>query len=260
MEYGKGAINRRNAGFGGGTRDPWGRRDFARAARLTPSSAGENGVRSKTPFVACRIRRSRGGFEAISRRAARRGSGGFPSSGNRCSGMRYAVRVLAIPMWLCLIGTCAAETMTIREYSARWAHFYADVYRVPWELVEAVIQAESSWDPLAVSRKGAAGLMQLMPETAARFGVKDVFAIPENIRGGVAYLAFLINLFRGDLRLVAAEYQDGESSILSRGLEYSSREVYRYVTLVLRLYNAKRARHLIAQLEPAAERRSHALK
>src|SRR5260370_5158319 len=128
MEYGKGAIDRRNAGFGSGPRDPWGRRDFARAARLTPSTVGKNRVRSETPFVACRIRRSRGGFEAISRRAARRGSGGFPSSGNRGSDMRYVVRVLAIPMWLWLIGTCAAEPMAVREYSARCAHQYADVY------------------------------------------------------------------------------------------------------------------------------------
>ncbi len=174
--------------------------------------------------------------------------------------MKHAVRLLVVAFCLCFAGACAAETMTVREYSERWAHYYADVYRVPRELVEAVIQAESSWDPLAVSRKGAAGLMQLMPETAVRFGVKDVFAIPENIRGGVAYLAFLINLFRGDLRLVAAAYQAGESSILSRGLEYSSREVYQYVTRVLRLYGAKRAQHPAGQLEPTAERRSHALK
>jgi soluble lytic murein transglycosylase-like protein len=173
--------------------------------------------------------------------------------------MRYVVRVLAIPMWLCLIGTCAAETMTVREYSARWAHYYADVYRVPRELVEAVIQAESNWDPLAVSRKGAAGLMQLMPKTAAKFGVRDLFAVPDNIRGGVAYLAFLIRLFRGDLRLVTAAYLTGESPILSRGLEYSSPEVFLYVSRVLRLYSAKRAQHLTAKLQPAAERRSNAL-
>lgn len=174
--------------------------------------------------------------------------------------MKHVIRLLVVTFCLCFAGACAAKTMTVREYSERWAYYYADVYRVPRELVEAVIQAESSWDPLAVSPKGAAGLMQLMPETAARFAVKDVFAIPENIRGGVAYLAFLINLFRGDLRLVAAAYQAGESSILSRGLEYSSREVYQYVTRVLRLYGAKRARHPADWLEPTAEKRSHAPK
>lgn len=173
--------------------------------------------------------------------------------------MKYAVRVLAILMWLCLIGTCAAETMTVREYSARWAHYYADVYGVPREFVEAVIQAESDWDPLAVSRKGAAGLMQLMPKTATRFGVRDCFVIPDNIRGGVAYLAFLLRLFRGDLRLATAAYLTGESPILLRGLEYSSREVFQYVSRVLRLYSAKRAQHLTAKLLPAAGRRSNVL-
>src|SRR5258707_11550686 len=156
--------------------------------------------------------------------------------------MKHAVRLLVAAFCLCFAGACAADKMTVRECSERWAHYYADVYRVPRELVEAVIQAESSWDPLAVSRKGAAGLMQLMPKTAARFGVKDVFAIPENIRGGVAYLAFLINLFRGDLRLVAAAYQAGQSSILSPGREYSSREVH--------LYLPRRAGPVEAELAP----------
>jgi len=59
---------------------------------------------------------------------------------------------------------------------------------VPVELVDAVIQVESGWNPFAVSMKGAAGLMQLMPATAIRFGVHDRFNIEENIRGGVAYL------------------------------------------------------------------------
>src|SRR5258707_14604085 len=116
--------------------------------------------------------------------------------------MKHAVRLLVAAFCLCFAGACAAETMTVREYSERWAHYYADVYRVPRELVEAVIQSESSWDPLAVSRKGAAGVLQFMPENAARFGGKDVFSIPENIPGGVGYLTFLINLLRGGLRVV----------------------------------------------------------
>src|SRR5258707_15740743 len=115
--------------------------------------------------------------------------------------MKHAVRLLVAAFCLCFAGACAAETMTVREYSERWAHYYADVYRVPRELVEAVIQSESSWDPLAVSRKGAAGLMELIPETATRFGGKEGFSIPQNNPGGVAYLAFLINLFRGGLTL-----------------------------------------------------------
>ncbi len=115
----------------------------------------------------------------------------------------------------------AAEPAGEREFSARCAAFYASSYQIPVELVDAIIQVESAWNPRAVSAKGAAGLMQLMPATAIRFGVRNRFDIEENIRGGVAYLAWLIQLFNGDLRLAVAAYQVGESQILSRGLAYS---------------------------------------
>ncbi len=143
----------------------------------------------------------------------------------------------------------AAEPTSVQEFSARCAAFYASAFEVPVELVDAVIQVESGWNPLAVSRKGAAGLMQLMPATAVRFGVRDRFNAEENIRGGVAYLAWLIRLFKGDLRLAVAAYQVGESQILSQGLAYSSREVFDYVSRVAQLYRAMRretARRLTA--------------
>ena len=136
--------------------------------------------------------------------------------------------------------TWAAEPTRVQKFSARCAAFYASAFEVPVELVDAVIQVESGWSPYAVSGKGAAGLMQLMPETAIRFGVRDRFNIQENIRGGVAYLAWLIRLFKGDLRLAVAAYQVGELQILSRGLAYSSREVFDYVSRVAQLYRAMR--------------------
>jgi len=135
---------------------------------------------------------------------------------------------------------CAAEPTSVQEFSARYAALYASAFAVPVELVDAVIQVESGWNPLAVSSKGAAGLMQLMPATAVRFGVRDRFNIEENIRGGVAYLAWLIRRFKGDLRLAVAAYQVGESQILSRGLAYSSQEVFDYVSRVAQLYRTLR--------------------
>lgn len=128
----------------------------------------------------------------------------------------------------------------MREFSTRCAAFYASAFEVPVELVDAIIQVESGWNAYAVSKKGAAGLMQLMPATAIRFGVRDRFNIEENIRGGVAYLAWLIHLFREDLRLAVAAYQVGESQILLEGLAYSSREVFNYVSRVAQLYRAMR--------------------
>lgn len=144
----------------------------------------------------------------------------------------------------------AGDPTSVHDFSERCAASYASAFEVPVELVEAVIQVESGWNPYAVSSKGAAGLMQLMPATAIRFGVPDRFNIEENIRGGVAYLAWLIRLFKGDLRLAVAAYQVGESQILSRGLAYSSREVFDYVSRVAQLYRAMRretARRLAAQ-------------
>jgi len=134
----------------------------------------------------------------------------------------------------------ATQTTRVQEFSAQCAALYASAFEVPVELVDAVIQVESGWNPYAVSMKGAAGLMQLMPATAIRFGVHDRFNIEENIRGGVAYLAWLIRLFKGDLRLAVAAYQVGESQILSRGLAYSSQEVFEYVSRVAQVYRAMR--------------------
>ena len=127
------------------------------------------------------------------------------------------------------------------RWSVKCAAVYASAYGLPVELVDAVIQVESGWNRYAVSNKGAAGLMQLMPATALRFGVRDRFDIEENIRGGVAYLAWLIRLFQGDLRLALAAYNAGESLVLLRGLELSSPEIVGYVDHVAQVYRALRA-------------------
>lgn len=128
------------------------------------------------------------------------------------------------------------------QWSVQCAAIYASAYGLPVELVDAVIQVESGWNRYAVSDKGAAGLMQLMPSTALRFGVRDRFNIEQNIRGGVAYLAGLIRLFQGDLRLALAAYNAGESLVLRRGLRISSPEIVAYVDRVAHVYRAMRNR------------------
>ena len=149
-------------------------------------------------------------------------------------------RALPFVVLLSASATWAGLPKRVQEFSAQRAEFYASAFDVPVELVDAVIQVESGWNPYAVSRKGAVGLMQLMPRTAVRFGVLDRFDIDENVRGGVAYLAWLLRLFHGDLRLAVAAYQAGEAAILLRGLAYRSREVFLYVSRVAQLYRAGR--------------------
>jgi len=80
-------------------------------------------------------------------------------------------------------------------------------------LIRAIIHAESAFNPNAVSRVGAQGLMQLMPATATRFGVTSAFDPADNIKGGVSYLAWLLKRFDGDERRVAAAYNAGEGAV-----------------------------------------------
>ena len=150
-----------------------------------------------------------------------------------------------------LVGTARAhvpDARPSRDVSARWAKYYAAVYQVPVELVAAIIDEESGWNPYAVSNKGAAGIMQLMPATAVRFGVRNRFLVQENIRGGVAYLAWLKQKFNGDLRLITAAYYVGECTISSRGLEYSSPDVQGYVKRVAQRYRVRRVLRARCQL------------
>lgn len=125
---------------------------------------------------------------------------------------------------------------TDRAVAERWANYWAGQYGIAPELVRALIEVESAWKANAVSNKGAAGLMQLMPGTAREFGVRNRFDIAENTRAGVAYLARLLTEFRGDWRLALAGYYAGENRIRPRGLGFSDPDVFRYVSQVGRIY------------------------
>ncbi|MEF3193934.1 MAG: lytic transglycosylase domain-containing protein [Halothiobacillaceae bacterium] len=108
-------------------------------------------------------------------------------------------------------------------------------------LIRAIMHAESGFNPQAVSPKGAMGLMQLMPATAARFGVNDSFNPIENVRGGVAYLRFLLDLFKGDVRLAVAAYNAGEGAVQKFGGIPPYDETITYVARVMNLYGRYRA-------------------
>ena len=117
-----------------------------------------------------------------------------------------------------------------------YVSMYARHYHVPVPFVSAIIERESNWRACAVSPKGAKGLMQLMPATARRLGVRDRCNINQNISGGVRYLAWLMHLFHNDLRLVAAGYYAGEDIVARRGLSYHNPDVVAYVARIRAAY------------------------
>ncbi len=112
----------------------------------------------------------------------------------------------------------------------------ASQYEVDPQLVHAIIQVESDYNPKAVSRRGAMGLMQLIPSTAMRFGVENPFDPKQNLQGGVNYLKYLLQLFGGDLALSLAAYNAGEHSVLRYGGVPSFKETKHYVRKVTDLY------------------------
>ena len=121
---------------------------------------------------------------------------------------------------------------------------------IPAALIEAVIGVESSHNRKAVSHKGAQGLMQLMPDTASRFGVADPFDPAQNLRGGTSYLAWLYQRYQ-DWPLALAAYNAGEGAVDKYGGIPPYRETQDYVSKVLSRYNpAVAVRPVPAALTP----------
>jgi soluble lytic murein transglycosylase-like protein len=115
-------------------------------------------------------------------------------------------RAMALFQMAFLISGCQAQSdkSSGRSEAEYYVTAYAQHYGFPIPLVRAIVTQESNWCPCAVSSKGAMGLMQLMPLTAARLGVRDRCSIDQNVSGSVRYLAWLREQFHGDLRLVVA--------------------------------------------------------
>ena len=134
----------------------------------------------------------------------------------------------------------------VRDVAAR--------YGVSPRLVAAIIEAESDFNPRAESRRGARGLMQLMPATASSLQVEDAFDPRSNIDGGVRHLRRLMDRFDGDLPVVLAAYNAGEQAVIQHGGVPPYGETRRYVRRILR-----RIGHPSVALEPARPRVSGAV-
>jgi soluble lytic murein transglycosylase-like protein len=105
--------------------------------------------------------------------------------------------------------------------------------------VLAVIAVESNFNPTAVSPKKAQGIMQLVPETAERFGVHDVWNVEQNLRGGMAYLRWLLNYFNGNVKLALAGYNAGEKAVERHGGVPPYAETQEYVQRIMHRIGAE---------------------
>lgn len=117
---------------------------------------------------------------------------------------------------------------------AKLVHSLAPQYKLDASLVLAVIEVESNFNPQARSPKDAQGLMQLIPATAERFGVADVWDPEQNLKGGMAYLRWLLDHFEGDLKLALAGYNAGEGAVEKHGGVPPFEETQAYVARILR--------------------------
>jgi len=125
-------------------------------------------------------------------------------------------------------GTLRLNTSAYQDEIAAAAREFS----VDEAVVRAIIHAESSFNPMALSHAGAQGLMQLMPPTARRFGVTNSYDPSQNIRGGVQYLSWLLKRFNGNLTLAAAGYNAGEGAVDRHGGVPPYQETQRYVERV----------------------------
>jgi Transglycosylase SLT domain/Domain of unknown function (DUF4124) len=166
------------------------------------------------------------------------------------------------------IGSYSASAVTRMELSTRFKavrHLVreaASEHGLEFELLQAVIATESGFDPGAVSPKGAVGLMQVMPDTAERFGVRpqgkqsvsERLTDPRtNLQAGARYLAWLINYFSGDVRLAVAAYNAGEGAVLKAGRRIPNYpETINYVRKVTELHGSLKPPRTVSQARPEA--------
>ena len=152
-----------------------------------------------------------------------------------------------IPHFTILASTRIAITPVRKSKSDRFNPMIssaADRYEVDPALIKAVIMAESAYNPKAVSKKGAKGLMQLMPGTARALGVKNAFNPAHNINGGVKYLKQLLDTFNDDTKLALAAYNAGAGKVKRHGGVPPIRATQHYVKKVFAYYHHYKAEML----------------
>lgn len=133
----------------------------------------------------------------------------------------------------------ASPVVLSRDYS-QYIHKAASKYDLEPDLIKAVIKTESNGNHRAVSRKGAIGLMQLMPSTASDMNVSNPYNPEENIEGGTRYLKYLLERFNGNMTLALAAYNSGPGTVEKYGNVPPIDETRQYVKRIMNLYNGKK--------------------
>ena len=157
-----------------------------------------------------------------------------------------------LSVFVLLVLPTLAPAQATPIFAERCVEHYSTRYGVPPELIAALIDVESRWNPNAVSSKGALGLMQLMPATARRFGAFQPFDTEQNIAAGTRYVTTLMWEFHGDLRLVTAAYYAGDRWISRKQLNYRNPDVVAYVQAVRRRYRIRKFTGSVAAQEVRA--------
>ena len=144
-----------------------------------------------------------------------------------------------------------------RQQVVNWVHRLAPAAGIDPNLVLAVIEVESAFNARAKSPKNARGLMQLLPVTARRFGTQNEWDPLDNIRGGIAYLEWLLARFKGDVKLVLAGYNAGEGAVRKYGGIPPYKETQGYVKSVMRICNrAVRGKHRFIRSKKSSDANS----
>ncbi|MEJ2188294.1 MAG: lytic transglycosylase domain-containing protein [Acidobacteriota bacterium] len=163
--------------------------------------------------------------------------------------MTFARAIL--PMVTCLLAVAAVHAggARVEDHGASRQENALDLHQLVRDvseehgldprLVDALIRVESSYDPGAVSHRGAMGLMQLMPETARRMRIDDPFDPEQNVRAGVREISRLVDRYAGDLPLALAAYNAGEGAVARYGGVPPYEETRSYVVKILTIYNGR---------------------
>jgi soluble lytic murein transglycosylase-like protein len=145
------------------------------------------------------------------------------------NGSRSSAPATAPQRWL-------NDSATIPASYQEYINSACEKYGVDPSLVHALVKVESDFNPFALSQKGAMGLMQLMPQTAADLNVKNSFSPQDNINGGVRYLRYLLDRYEGNLSLALAAYNAGETAVKRWGTVPPFKETKDYVKKIMSIY------------------------